>query len=186
MDGNLTMSTGKTARIKHVPDREQVAPLLAAFRKRAGLTQKHAAELLGVGPGTIAQWETNFKRPQPWALDMMQKAYALNEYEGFLLFYECGYALYDTPHAIQSILKAYAELPPDWQPVADEILAASVAVLEQWRLRSRQLGLEPKRRKVPTVAEMDGYWEERRHDRYHSKRIVRRVGASPGPEPAGG
>lgn len=179
--GDNSTPSEKTPRIKHVPDRDNVGSLLLAFRQRAKLTQKQAAHLLNVNPTSIAQWEVNFKRPQPWALDMMQKAYGLNEFEGFLLFYEAGYALFDTPPAIIALLKTYAELPPDWQPVADQLLGASVSVLEQWRLRSRQVGLEPQRRRIPTVNEMDGYWDERRLSRYHSKRVERRVRATPGP-----
>ncbi len=165
----------KTPRIKHLPERDPVGTLIATFRKRAKLTQADLAVLIGASVSAVGQWEKDLKRPQPWALDLIAKACALNEYEGFLLFYEAGYALYDTPTAIIALLKAYALLPVEWQDAADALIASNTELLESWRAHSRKLGIEPKRRTVPSLEEMDGYWEARRHNRYHSRRLERGI-----------
>ncbi len=45
-------------------------PLLVNLRKSAGLTQKSAAEQLGVGQSTISMWESGASKPR---IEMLKK-----------------------------------------------------------------------------------------------------------------
>lgn len=46
------------------PRREERRQRFIAARKRLGITQRQAAEVLGAGPGTVASWETG-RVPMP-------------------------------------------------------------------------------------------------------------------------
>lgn len=175
-----------TQRIKNLPERDRLGPLLGQFRRRAGLTQADAAVLLNCSLSAIGQWEKDWKRPQPWVLDLMGKAYALSEYESFLLFYEAGYAPYNTPPPLMALLRTWSELSPDYHPAATEILKGALEILETWIAHSRSLGVEARRRTVPNVEEMASYWDQFREDRYHRRRIDAKFGVSTSDEGARG
>lgn len=44
---------------------------VAAVRKRLGLTQVHLAEILGVHPITVSQWERGTAVPNAWASGLL-------------------------------------------------------------------------------------------------------------------
>ncbi len=163
-------TTAKT-RIKNIPDRDRTGDLIQAFRKRAGMTQLQTAYLLDVPVGTVGQWEKDFKRVQPWALDMMCFVYGLSAHEGWMLFYEAGYALYDQPPAIIHILKAYSELPAHLKAAADDIIKGASKLLEEWSVTTDSVGSLPPPRAIPSLTEVEDYWENRSGSRYHSRRI---------------
>ncbi len=163
-------TTAKT-RIKNIPDRDRTGELIQTFRKRAGMTQLQVSYLLDVPVGTVGQWEKDFKRVQPWALDMMCYVYGLSAHEGWMLFYEAGYALYDQPPAIIHILKAYSELPSHIQTAADDVIKGASELLETWAITTDSVGSHPPTRAIPSLRDVEDYWENRSGSRYHSRRI---------------
>lgn len=162
---------GPRTHMKNIPERDRTGDLMQAFRKRAGLTQRQAAFLLDVPVGTVGQWEKDFKRAMPWALDMMCFIYGLSPHEGWMLFYEAGYALYDQPPAIIHILKSYSELPAHLQSAADDVLKGAAHLLDEWSVTTDSVGSRAPDRRIPSLAEVESYWENRSGSRYHSRRL---------------
>lgn len=167
-------------RIKNLPDRDRLSSLLREYRTRAGLTQADAALLMDVSLSAMGQWEAEYRRPSPYILDLMSKAYALSEYETYLLFYEAGYAPYNTPPVVLALFRAWSELEEEYRAPATELLKGALELLEVWIAHSRSLGIGGRKRTVPDIEEMARYWEQFREDRYHRRRVERALGPRKG------
>lgn len=150
-------------------DIDSLGSTLREYRDQAGLSQREAAELIDVSYGLITKWEQNTKHPQPWALDMLAKAYDVNVYEKFLLFAEAGYLPEDFPDVLLDLLLHYALLPAPWARAADKFLAGMAGMLATWNIQQDFL-LEPDApRHPPSRAEMQAYWEGIASRRYHRR-----------------
>lgn len=57
---------------------------LQAARKQAGLTQKEAAEAMGIPPSTFGSWEIGKGSPDPEALIRLCVMYGIKEFTYFL------------------------------------------------------------------------------------------------------
>ncbi len=152
-----------------MPDTVDLGATLKEYRDQTGLSIRATAELVGVSHTLIARWEKNEKHPQPWALDLLAKAYDVNVYEKFLLFSEAGYLPEDFPDVLLDLLMQYAMLPPAWARAADRLLAGMAGMLGTWNIQQELLLEDPGPRRPPTKAELAAYWEDIAARRYHRR-----------------